>query len=152
MTSATASRRRPRNGGFSLVEVLIATAILAVGLLAVFSALSPALAIFSASKRLQGVQWVMALGELKHPVAGFSELEDLVVEEDDDLTIDDEKLGEGYTFERTIDEKIIEDDDKEYDDGIYVMRTVISWGDGEDECEEFVQLIWSKEAGGYEQK
>lgn len=151
MTRAAHTSRR-RNGGFSLIEVLIATAILAVGLIAVFSALSPALAIFSASKRLQGVQWVMALGELKHPVAGFSELEDLVVEEDDELSIDDEKLGEGYTFERTIDEKIIEDEDKEYDDGIYVMRTVISWGDGDDDREEFVQLIWNKEAGGYEPK
>lgn len=142
----------PRKGGFSLIEVLIATAILAVGLLAIFSALSPALAIFSASKRLQGVQWVMALGELKHPVAGFSELEDLVVEEDDDLSIDDEKLGEGYTFEREIDEKIIEEDDKDYDDGIYVMRTRIAWGDGDDECEEFIQLIWKKDAGGYEKE
>lgn len=141
-----------RKGGFSLIEVLIATAILAVGLLAIFSALSPALAIFSASKRLQGVQWVMALGELKHPVAGFGELEDLVVEEDDDLSIDDEKLGEGYTFEREIDEKTIEEDDKDYDDGIYVMRTRIAWGDGDDECEEFIQLIWKKDAGGYEKE
>lgn len=136
--------------GFSLIEVLIATAILAVGLLSVFSALSPALAIFSASKRLQEVQWIMSLGELKHPLAGFDELEDLVVEEDDDLTIDDEKLGEGCVFSRTIDEKIIEEEDTDKDDGIYVVRTKVAWGDGDDECEEIVRLIWAKDAGGYE--
>ena len=142
-----------KKGGFSLIEVLIATAILAVGLLAVFSALSPALAVFQASKRLQEIQWVMALGELKHPVAGFSELEDLVIEEDDELAIDDEKLGEGFVFSREIDEKILEDDeDKQYDDGIYVMRTKIAWGEGDEECEEFVQLVWKKDAGGYEKK
>ncbi|MBR0057355.1 MAG: prepilin-type N-terminal cleavage/methylation domain-containing protein [Kiritimatiellae bacterium] len=142
--------RRRGTHGFSLIEVLIATAILAVGLLAVFSALSPSLAIFSASRRLQEVQWVMALGELKHPVAAFEDLEDLVVEEDGDLSFEDEKLGEGFTFSRTIDEKIIDDDDKDNDDGIYVMRTRISWGDSDEEAEEFVQFVWKKDAGGYE--
>lgn len=139
-----------QSGGFSLIEVLIATAILAVGLLAVFSSMSPSMAVFAAARQLQDIQWVRDLGELKHPVADFDELEDLVVEEDDDLAIDDETLGKGYTFARSIDEKIIEDEDKDFDDGIYVMRSKVSWGESEEECEEFVQLIWSKEAGGYE--
>lgn len=145
----TTSRIVPK-GGFSLVEVLIATAILAVGLLAVFAALSPSLAVFSAAKRLQEVQWVLALAELKHPVAGFDELEDLVVEEDDDFALEGEKLGEGCVFSRTIDEKIIEEDEKENDDGIYVMRSKVSWGGKDGESEEIVQLIYKKDAGGYE--
>ena len=135
------------DGGFSLIEVLIATAILAVGLLAVFSSLSPALSIFAASQRLQEMQWVLALGELKHPVAGFEELEDLVVEEDDDLSFDGEELGSGCVFSRTIDEKEIEEE--EDDDGIYVLRTKVVWDGKEDTAEELVRLIWKKGAGGY---
>ena len=142
--------RRMRRSGFSLVEVLIATAILAVGLLAIFAALSPSLAVFSAAKRLQEVQWIFALAELKHPIAGFEELEDLVVEEDDDFALEGEKLGEGCVFSRTIDEKIIEDDEEEYDDGIYVMRSKVTWGGKDGESEEIVQLIYKPGAGGYE--
>lgn len=139
--------RNDGRGGFSLIEVLIATAILAVGLLAVFSSLSPALSIFAASRRLQEMQWVVALGELRHPVAGFEELEDLVVEEDDNMAFDGEELGSDCVFSRTIDEKEV--DDEEDDDGIYVMRTKVVWNGKEDTAEELVRLIWKKGAGGY---
>lgn len=134
-------------GGFSLIEVLVATSILAIGLLAVFSALSPSIAIYSASKRLQQLHWIMALAELKHPLVSYGELEDLVVEEDSELAIDGETLGEGCVFTRTIDEKTIEDG--EIDDGIYVIRTSVGWGEN-GEREELTRLLWDKDAGGYE--
>ena len=132
--------------GFSLIEVLVATAILAVGLLAIFASLSPSIGMYSTARRLQELQWIAALGELRHPLAGYEKLEDIVVDEDDSLAEDDESLGEGCIFSRTIDEKELEEDEE--DDGLYVIRTTIEWGKG-GEREEFVRLLWDPDAGGY---
>ena len=133
--------------GFSLIEVLVATAILAVGLISIFTALSPSIGMYSTARRLQELQWIAALGELRHPLAGYENLDDIVVEEDGELAEKDETLGEGCVFSRSIDEKEIEED--EDDDGIYVIRTTIQWGRS-GEKEEFVRLLWDPNAGGYE--
>lgn len=133
--------------GFSLIEVLVATAILAVGLISVFAALSPSIGMYSTARRLQELQWIAALGELRHPLAGYEKLDDIVVEEDGELAEKGEELGEGCVFSRSIDEKEIDED--EDDDGIYVIRTTIEWGRG-GEKEEFVRLLWDPDAGGYE--
>ena len=143
-----------KSRGFTLIEVLIATVILGTGLLAIFSGLTPCLAMITASKRFQEVQWVFGLGQLKHPMTEFEEVGDLVVEDDADLAEDDADLaedgssiGEGYVFSRTVDEKALEDEDR--DDGLYVVRTKVSWGEGDDASEEIVQLVWKKDGGEY---
>ena len=140
MATTSASR------GFSLIEVLVATAILAVGLLAIFASLSPSIGMYSTARRLQELQWIVALAELRHPLAGYEKLDDIVVEEDAELAEKGESLGEGCIFSRTVDEKEIEED--EDDDGIYVIRTSIEWGKG-GEREEFTRLLWDPDAGGY---
>ncbi len=133
--------------GFTLIEVLIATVILGAGLLAIFTGLTPCLAMIDASRRFQEVRWVFDRGLLKHPVTDVEELEDLEVEEDDELAEEEGGIGEGYVFSRWIEEKEVEDGKP--DDGLYVLHTRVSWGEGEDACEEIVQLIWKKDGGSY---
>ena len=132
--------------GFTLIEVLLATAIMGAGLLVILSSLGPSLAMIGASKQYQEVQWVFGLSMLKHPMTDFENLEDIVIEEDSDLAEEDGSLGEGYVFSRTIDEKTIEDE--KFDDGLYVVRSRVQWGEG-DAHEEIIHLIYKKGGGSY---
>ncbi len=135
------------NHGFTLVEVLLASAILAMGMLAIFASLTPCIAMINISKQFQEVRWVMGVAELKYPFADFEDIEDIVVEETDDFGDQNEAITSGYRFSRTIDEKVIEDDIP--DDGLYVVRTRVSWGESEEASEEIVQLVWKKDGGDY---
>ncbi len=135
------------NHGFTLVEVLLASAILAMGMLAIFASLTPCIAMINISKQFQEVRWEMGVAELKYPFADFEDIEDIVVEETDDFGDQNEAITSGYRFSRTIDEKVIEDDIP--DDGLYVVRTRVSWGESEEASEEIVQLVWKKDGGDY---
>ncbi|NLF22561.1 MAG: hypothetical protein GX590_05305, partial [Lentisphaerae bacterium] len=78
---------------------------------------------------------------LAHPMTEIKEIEDLVVE-------DDSSLVENFTFSRLVDEKVVVDELK--DDGLYVVRTRISWGSGGDgQAEELVSYVWLKGGGSY---
>ncbi len=132
--------------GFTLIEVLLATAIMGAGLLVILSSLGPPLAMIGASKQYQEVQWVFGLAQLKHPMTEFENLEDIVVEDDEELAEEEDTLGEGYVFSRDIDEKTIEDE--KFDDGLYIVRSRVRWGEG-DAFEEIVQLVWKKGGGPY---
>jgi hypothetical protein len=122
------------------VEVLIATMLLGLGVVTLFSGVSSCLQVMGAAREFQHIHWVFGVGSLQYPVTEAEELEDLVVEPDNSLV-------EGYTFERSIDEKIIESDGE--DDGLYIMRTKVSWGPGSSQNEEIVQYIWNKNGGEY---
>lgn len=59
---------------------------------------------------------------------------------EDELPVDpDPDLVEGYVFERTVDEKELEANQE--DDGLYIVRTRVSWGQGEDQFEELVRYV-----------
>lgn len=137
-----------KNKGFTLIEVLIATVILGGGLVAIFSAFAPCMSMLTASKRFQEIRWTFGLGELKYPLVDFEEVEDLVVDEDSELVEDDETIGKGFVYSRSVDTKIIEENTP--DDGLFVVRTKVSWGEGPDSSEEIVQLVWKKDGGEYE--
>ena len=125
--------------GMTLIEVLLAAALLGLALVAVLSGLSSCLAVMRASREYQSAQWALSLGELTYPMGEVEEVEELVVAEDGSLV-------EGYLFSRSIDPKEVEDELK--DDGLYVVRTRISWGAGsEDQIEELVRYIWHKGGG-----
>lgn len=119
--------------GFTLIEVLIATLILAFGLMMLMTGLGNCAAMMTLSKEYQDAQYVFSLGELKYPI---KESTDVVK----DLTVDpDPDLVEGYEFERTVDEKDL--GTNEIDDGLYTVHTRVSWGKGENQCEELVRYV-----------
>ncbi|MGI6496221.1 MAG: type IV pilus modification PilV family protein [Kiritimatiellia bacterium] len=122
--------------GMTLVEVLLATIILATGLTALLTGLSSCLAVMRASRVVSTAQWVLGMGELKHPLRAVEELEELDID-------GDTSIAEGFTFSRKVEEKEIADDDE--DDGLRVVRTRVSWGSGkEGEYLEVVRLLWEK--------
>ena len=119
--------------GFTLIEVLIATLILALGLIVLMTGLGNCATMMMLSKEYQDAQYVFSLGELKYP---FKESTDV----EKDLPVDpDSELVEGYVFERTVDEKELEANQE--DDGLYIVRTRVSWGQGEDQFEELVRYV-----------
>ena len=119
--------------GFTLIEILIATMILAFGLMTLMVSLGNCAAMMTLSKQFQDAQYVFSLGELKYPIVESSDVEEeLPVDPDTDLV-------EGYVFERTVDEKEL--DTNETDDGLYVVRTRVSWGTGENQSEELVRYV-----------
>lgn len=148
-----------RKSGFTLIEVLIATVILASGLFALMVGLSNCAQMMRLSKEYQDAQFVFSLGERCFPLPSNEEITD--PEEDERLNIDpvsaEEMIDEleidlpretralykDYTFERMVDEKELDTD--EVDDGLYLLRTRISWGSGkEGYSEELVRLLRKK--------
>ena len=122
-----------RRDGFTLIEILFATMILSFGLMALMAGVGNCAVMMTLSQEYQQAQYVFNLGELKYPVEESSDVEeDLVVDPDSDLV-------DGYTFERTVDEKDL--DMNEMDDNLYIVRTRVSWGAGEDQFEELVRYV-----------
>lgn len=150
---------RGRNG-FTLIEILIATMLLSVGLLTLMTGLGNCARMMTLSKEFQDAQYVFSLGERCYPIPPTEEIDDpeederlnidpVTAEEminDLEMTVDRETLKayEGFTFTRTVDERE-ELDTEVKDDHLFVLRTRVSWGDGgEGYYEELIRLIRKK--------
>ena len=131
----TVSRR-----GFTLVEVLLASLILGIGLTVLMSSLSTCLRTMRLARDYDQVQWVLGLGELTYPEP-LERSKDVQT----DYTVDpDSQLCAGFTFERTVDKKTPAEDEK---DKLFVVRTRVRWGgEGSDEqaSEELVRYVWER--------
>ena len=145
-----------RRGGFTLIEILFATMILATGLFSLMVGLGNCAQMMALSKEYQDAQFVFSLGERCYPIPPNDEVTD--PEEDERLNIDPVRAEEmiddlqmevsremretykDFTFERAVEEKELETNEE--DDGLYVLRTRITWGSGkEGYYEELVRLI-----------
>lgn len=133
--SSFAARRRG-NCGMTLIEVLIATLILSVGITSLLAGISSCLGVMRASREFATAQWVLGMGELKYPLKEVEELEDLNID-------GDTSIAEGFTFSREVEEKSLMIDEE--DDGLYVVHTRVTWGSGgEGQREEVTRLVWKK--------
>lgn len=132
-TPSSVSHRKSAKAGFTLLEVILAVMILGGGLTVIYRAIIVNARMVSVSRERQEVAYVFSLGELEHPLRDIEDIEeDAVVEPD-------ATLREGYIFERTVDEKEEPEEGVE-DDGLYVVRTIVTWGDGENR-EEIVRYL-----------
>ena len=126
--------------GMTLVEVLLAAMLLGLGMMTIFTSLSRCLRLIQASRDVQKMQLAFDRGNLAHPMADIQSDDDM-----EKLLVEDDDLGEGlenYVFTRTFDEKKKPEDDKEFNDHLFTVRTTVSWGEGEDARDEIVELIW----------
>ena len=133
--------------GFTLLEVMVATIILSVGLVALLTSFLQCQRVMNGAQDFENAQYVLALGETAFPLPAPEQVDDtgdaifdnelLVI---DPVTVEDmlEDLEmpplsrdrmlelESYTFERTVDE--IDDEELKRCGYLYTIRTVISWG------------------------
>jgi len=119
--------------GLTLIEVLIATAILAAGLTVLLTGASRCLAVMKRSKQYQKAQWTLNLGELENPLILTNDVENMEVSAVD--------YPGGYTYSRTVDEK-----DPEDKDGLYVVRSRVTWSSrSRESSEEIVRYVYVPE-------
>ena len=126
--------------GMTLVEVLLAAMLLGLGMMTIFTSLSRCLRLIQASRDVQKMQLAFDRGNLAHPMADIQSEDDI-----EKLLVEDNDLGEGlenYVFKRTFDEKEKPENDTDFNDHLFTVRTSVSWGEGEDAREEIVELIW----------
>lgn len=129
----SACRLQSGKGGFTLLELMIAVIILGGALTVLYRAIIVNARMVAISRERQEVAYVFSLGELEYPLSKIEDIEE-------DVPVDpDSSLKEGYTFERVLDEK--EDPEEGVtDDGLYVVRTIVTWGNGANR-EEVVRYI-----------
>ena len=149
--------------GFTLLEVMVATIILSLGLVALLTAFMQCQRIMRATQGFETAQYVLMIGETLYPLPSPDQVSDdpidnelLNIEETeavkllDELELDDlpkERRDEleYYTFERTVDE--IDDEELARSGYLYTVRTVIRWGHrrrSKDRSETTVITLWRK--------
>ena len=153
--------------GFTLIEVMIATIILSLGLAVLLTSFANCQRVMRQSQDYETAQYVLALGETAHPIPS----PDLVTGDpidDEQLNIEETTAEElldaldlplsdlpedrrdelsTYTFERTVDD--VDDDEEIKRAGyIYTIRTKICWGSrrqrDEDRPKLEVLTLWRK--------
>lgn len=159
--SAGADRR-----GFTLLEVMISTIILSIGLVVLLTSFANCQRIMTASRDYETAQYVLSLGETVYPIP----TPDLVTGDpidDEKLNIDETTAEElldyleipsssfsndrrdelsKYSFMRTVDE--VDDEELERSGYLYTLRTVVRWGSTrqreEDRPKLEVLTLWRK--------
>jgi prepilin-type N-terminal cleavage/methylation domain-containing protein len=118
--------------GFTLIEVMIASVLLAVGVTALLAAASRCLAVMRVAKQYQEAQWALHMGELENPVLPTEEYEDWEVS------------GETYN-DFNYSREVIEPEGDE-SDGLFMLRSRATWSDkGRESYEEVVRLVFVPE-------
>ncbi len=148
--------------GFTLLEVMIATIILSVGLVVLLTSFMNCQKVMMASQDFETAQYVLALGETAYPLPSPDQVTDDPIDNDllnidetsgkellDDLDIRDmprdrEQELEKYTFRREVDE--VDDEELERSGYLYTVRTTVTWGGrrGKNQNETTVLTLWRK--------
>ena len=143
--------------GFTILEVLIATVILGLGLAAILASMSQSQKMMVYSTYYEAAQEVMDLGDMAYPIEDVKEVEDLDVPEtkatdlwdmisDERLSNAQEEKYHGYTWERECLNKNDLDEDINRIGGLYKVRITVRWGDrfrGHGEKESYI-TFWRK--------
>lgn len=156
------TRRFRARGGFTLLEVMIATIILSLGLVALLTAFMHCQRIMCAAQEFESAQYVLMLGETAYPLPSPEQVTGDPLEDDllnidetsahtllNDLEIDDlprerQQELEKYTFRRTVDE--VDDEELARSGFIYTVRTTVAWGGrrGKERSETQMITFWRK--------
>ena len=148
--------------GFTLLEVMIATIILSVGLVVLLTSFMNCQKVMMASQDFETAQYVLALGETAYPLPSPDQVTDDPIENEllnidetsagdllDKLDISDmprerEKELEKYTFRREVDD--VDDEELRRSGYLYTVRTTVAWGGkrGMNRSETTVLTLWRK--------
>lgn len=125
--------------GLTLIEVVLAAAILSISLSGMLVCLTRCMRIMRASKRYHDAIKVLGMGDVKHPPRLDKDLEEMEVAEDS-------SIQEGYTYSRMFEEAPLGDEDEEKD--FHRIRTKVRWMDRDRESyHEVVTYIYMHGSG-----
>ena len=113
-------------GAFTLIEAVLAVAIMSICAFALMAAASRCLAVAGTSRNLHTVANVIDRGELEYPLQPTNEISDNVVKP---VTYDN-----GFTFERTVEPLGKEED-------IFVVKTTVTWSSKGKHASESVETL-----------
>ena len=146
-------------GGFTLMEVLLASVILAFGLTTILVSVSNSQKMMLSSLELQTAQEVMDLGDMAYPLADVkdpdkdldvseskvSELWDMIAG-DVRMTSAQEEKYHGYTWERESLNRKADEKELKRLGNLYTVRVTVRWGDRArgDGREESYVTFWRK--------
>ncbi len=132
--------------GFTLVEILIATMILSIGIMVLLTGVGNCAKMMLLSKQFQEVQYIFTLVDLKYPIEATDKVEeDLPVASVSATELVEvaspqiREVLERYTFERIVEEKELETN--QVDDGLYIVRSIVTWGPTDDDREELLRYV-----------
>ena len=143
--------------GFTLLEVLLASIILGVGLAGILVSLSQSQRLMKTVPDLETSQEVMDLGDMAYPLEDVKDEDELDVSEtkatelwdkisDERLSNEQEEKYHDYTWERECLNKHDNQDDIDRLGGLYLVKVTVRWGDrhaGETEEESYI-TFWRK--------
>ena len=123
----------PQQRGLTLIEVLLAMAIMSIAAIVLTTAASRCIGVVRVAKNYYNARHVLDLGELEHPVLFKKENnQDVVV----NLRIEPIEYPNGYTFTRDAERSEILED-------LCVVRTRVTWSArGKDAYEEVVSYLY----------
>ena len=120
--------------GMTLVEVLLAAALLGVGLSVLLTAASRSLAVMKIARNYQKAQWTFNMGELDYPLVA-------ITNEVKELAVSSERYENGFVYEREV-----EDEAGGEEDDLHVVRARVTWSSRNREAtEEVVRYVYFKD-------
>ena len=145
--------------GFTLLEVLLASIILGVGLAGILVSISQSQRMMLSATDLETAQEVMDLGEMAYPLERVKDEKDLDVREtrvselwsiitDERMSDEQEEKFHGYTWEREALNRTDTEEDIKRLGNLYTVRVTVTWGErgrgsGKKQQESYV-TFWRK--------
>jgi prepilin-type N-terminal cleavage/methylation domain-containing protein len=123
--------------GLTLIEVLLAVAILSMGLVVMLTAISRCLGVLKVSEHYHKAMWAMSAGEAEFPLLRKPDIKP------DDYAVDEQEY-DGILYSREVQDPDVDGEDS--DKRLLILVTKVSWmGRGKEQTDEIPRYLFYKE-------